>query len=36
MLRVLTGVFCGVCGTCRERKEALAQAGIKDKTIYDC
>lgn len=26
---------CGVCGTCRERKEALAQAGIEDKTIYD-
>ena len=27
---------CGVCGTCRERKEALAQAGIEDRTIYDC
>ncbi len=26
---------CGVCGTCRERKEALAQAGIEDHTIYD-
>ena len=26
---------CGVCGTCRERREALAQAGIEDKTIYD-
>ena len=26
---------CGVCGTCRERKEALAQAGIEDTTIYD-
>ena len=26
---------CGVCGTCRERKEALAQAGIEDKTIYE-
>lgn len=26
---------CGVCGTCRERKEALALAGIEDKTIYD-
>ena len=26
---------CGVCGTCRERKEALAQAGIVDTTIYD-
>ena len=26
---------CGVCGTCRERKEALAQAGIEDNTNYD-
>ncbi|MBQ8705450.1 MAG: 7-cyano-7-deazaguanine synthase QueC [Paludibacteraceae bacterium] len=26
---------CGVCGTCRERKEALAQAGIEDNTVYD-
>ena len=26
---------CGVCGTCRERREALAQAGIEDSTIYD-
>ena len=26
---------CGVCGTCRERKEALAEAGIIDTTIYD-
>ena len=26
---------CGVCGTCRERKEALAQAGIEDHTIYE-
>ena len=26
---------CGVCGTCRERKEALQLAGIKDTTIYD-
>ena len=25
---------CGVCGTCRERIEALAQAGIEDNTIY--
>jgi len=24
-----------VCGTCRERKEALAQAGIKDNTVYE-
>lgn len=26
---------CGVCGTCRERKEALAQAGIEDNTVYE-
>jgi 7-cyano-7-deazaguanine synthase len=26
---------CGVCGTCRERIEALAEAGIADTTIYD-
>ncbi len=26
---------CGVCGTCRERKEALRLAGIEDKTEYD-
>lgn len=26
---------CGVCGTCRERKEAFALAGVKDDTIYD-
>lgn len=26
---------CGVCGTCIERKEALKDAGIEDKTIYD-
>lgn len=25
---------CGVCGTCRERKEAFALAGVKDDTIY--
>ncbi len=25
---------CGKCGTCRERREALAMAGIEDKTIY--
>ncbi len=25
---------CGKCGTCVERKEALADAGIEDKTIY--
>ena len=27
-------VHCGKCGTCRERKEALAAAGITDTTIY--
>ena len=26
---------CGVCGTCRERKEALAMAGIEDNTVYE-
>lgn len=27
-------VHCGKCGTCVERKEALAEAGIEDKTVY--
>lgn len=26
---------CGKCGTCVERKEALAEAGIEDTTEYD-
>lgn len=26
---------CGVCGTCRERRESLAMAGIEDTTVYD-
>lgn len=26
---------CGVCGTCQERRQALAAAGIDDNTIYD-
>jgi len=26
---------CGKCGTCVERKEALAEAGIDDNTVYD-
>ncbi len=26
---------CGQCGTCCERREALAQAGITDTTIYE-
>ncbi len=25
---------CGTCATCRERRQALLQAGIKDNTIY--
>lgn len=28
-------VHCGKCGTCVERKEALAEAGIEDRTIYE-
>lgn len=28
-------VHCGKCGTCVERKVALAEAGIDDKTIYE-
>lgn len=26
---------CGKCGTCTERREALAEAGIADPTIYE-
>ncbi len=26
---------CGTCGTCRERIEALREAGIEDTTIYE-
>lgn len=26
---------CGKCGTCMERKEALRDAGVEDKTIYE-
>lgn len=26
---------CGTCGTCRERRESLAEAGIEDTTVYD-
>lgn len=27
---------CGTCGTCVERREAMAAAGVKDTTKYDC
>jgi len=26
---------CGRCGTCEERREALAEAGIEDHTVYE-
>lgn len=26
---------CGTCGTCRERRQALAEAGIADYTVYE-
>lgn len=26
---------CGVCGTCVERREAMAEAGIDDPTVYE-
>jgi len=26
---------CGKCGTCVERREALAQAGVEDHTVYE-
>ena len=26
---------CGTCGTCRERAEAFALAGVNDPTVYD-
>ena len=29
-------IHCGKCGTCVERKEALRDAGIEDKTEYEC
>lgn len=27
---------CGCCGTCVERREAFAEAGIDDTTVYGC
>ena len=27
---------CGKCGTCRERRQALLDAGIEDHTEYEC
>lgn len=27
---------CGRCGTCTERREAFALAGVPDPTVYDC
>jgi 7-cyano-7-deazaguanine synthase len=27
-------VHCGKCGTCVERREAFAQAGLADPTVY--
>lgn len=28
-------VHCGTCGTCRERRQALSEAGIVDSTLYE-
>ena len=27
-------IHCGVCGTCRERKNAFSSAGVDDPTVY--
>jgi 7-cyano-7-deazaguanine synthase len=27
-------IHCGKCGTCVERREAFAQAGVVDPTVY--
>ncbi len=26
---------CGLCGTCRERREAFSEAGVEDNTLYE-
>lgn len=28
-------MHCGKCGTCVERREALAEAGVEDRTEYE-
>ncbi len=28
-------IHCGRCGTCLERRQALAEAGIEDRTVYE-
>ena len=28
-------IHCGRCGTCVERREAFAQAGVPDPTVYE-
>ena len=28
-------IHCGKCGTCVERREALREAGLEDKTVYE-
>ncbi len=28
------GVHCGLCSKCRERRDAFAEAGVEDRTIY--
>lgn len=28
-------IHCGVCGSCTERKEAFADSGVKDVTVYE-